>query len=136
MYLRGDNMKINEKLKQLRTNKKLSQNELAKILNVSLSSYQKYEREKNSVTPSLDVLNRISDYYNVTIDYLLGKETSENDVFNILSAQYNLTELEKDILKTYSTLPPNIRKEFNKYLKSMVKAAENESNEDIAPDDK
>ena len=73
-------MKINEKLKQLRTNKKLSQNELAKILNVSLSSYQKYEREKNSVTPSLDVLNRISDYYNVTIDYLLGKETSENDV--------------------------------------------------------
>lgn len=129
-------MKINEKLKQLRTAKKLSQNELAKILNVSLSSYQKYEREKNSVTPSLDVLNRISDYYNVTIDYLLGKEVSENDVFNILSVQYNLTELEKDILKTYSTLPPNIRKEFNKYLKSMVKAAENESNEDIAPDDK
>lgn len=136
MYLRGDNMKINEKLKQLRTNKKLSQNELAKILNVSLSSYQKYEREKNSVTPSLDVLNRISDYYNVTIDYLLGKETSENDVFNILSAQYNLTELEKDILKTYSTLPPNVRKELNKYIKSMVKAVESESKEDTTLDDK
>ena len=109
---------------------------LAKILNVSLSSYQKYEREKNSVTPSLDVLNRISDYYNVTIDYLLGKETSENDVFNILSAQYNLTELEKDILKTYSTLPPNVRKELNKYIKSMVKAVESESKEDTTLDDK
>ena len=129
-------MKINEKLKQLRTNKKLSQNELAKILNVSLSSYQKYEREKNSVTPSLDVLNRISDYYNVTIDYLLGKETSENDVFNILSAQYNLTELEKDILKTYSTLPPNVRKDLTTYIKSMVKAVESESKEDTTLDDK
>ena len=112
-------MKINEKLKQLRTAKKLSQNELSKILNVSLSSYQKYEREKNSVTPSLDVLNRISDYYNVTIDYLLGKET-----------------LEKDILKTYSTLPPNVRKELNKYIKSMVKAVESESKEDTTLDDK
>ncbi len=129
-------MKINEKLKQLRTAKKLSQNELSKILNVSLSSYQKYEREKNSVTPSLDVLNRISDYYNVTIDYLLGKEVSENDVFNILSVQYNLTELEKDILKTYSTLPPDARKELIKYLKSMVEAVESESNKTPTPNDK
>ena len=88
------------------------------------------------LTPSLDVLNRISDYYNVTIDYLLGKETSENDVFNILSAQYNLTELEKNILKTYSTLPPNARKELNKYIKSMVKAVESESKEDTTLDDK
>ena len=41
---------INERLKQLRTARGLSQNEMADILEVSLSSYQKYEREKNSVT--------------------------------------------------------------------------------------
>ena len=57
-------MKINDTLKKLRTAKNLSQSDMSKILEVSLSSYQKYERDKNSVTPSLDVLIKIADFYN------------------------------------------------------------------------
>ena len=75
MYKRGDKMKINDTLKKLRTAKNLSQSDMSKILEVSLSSYQKYERDKNSVTPSLDVLIKIADFYNVSVDYLLGRNT-------------------------------------------------------------
>lgn len=66
-------MAINERLKKLRTARGLSQSETADKLGVGLSSYQKYERDKGSVTPSLEVLVRIADYYDVSVDYLLGR---------------------------------------------------------------
>ena len=116
-------MKINETLKKLRSAKNLSQSDIAKILEVSLSSYQKYEREKNSVTPSLEVLKRISNYYQVSIDYLLGKEPQE-DLLNLLAAEHNMTELEKDIIRGFLNLPASARKELSKYLRSLVETAE------------
>ena len=98
-------MKINENLKKLRTSKNLSQSDMAEILNVSLSSYQKYERDKNNVTPSLEVLERIADYYGITLDYLLGREPLP-DPF----ADFHLTkEIEDDMLKKYLALPEGVR---------------------------
>lgn len=73
-------MKIYETLKSLRQSKSLTQSEIASILGVSLSSYQKYEREKATVIPSLEVLCRIADFYGVSIDYLLNRETTTSDV--------------------------------------------------------
>lgn len=70
-------LKTNEVLKTLRQTKKLTQSETAKALDVSLSSYQKYEREKGSVMPSLEVLVRMADFYGVSTDYLLGRPLAE-----------------------------------------------------------
>ncbi len=120
-------MKVNDVLKSLRQAKGLTQSEAANEFGVSLSSYQKYEREKNCITPSLEVLERIAEYYNVTIDYLLGRSPNEDNIINLLSAEYNLTELEKDIVQNYLSLPDNIRHELLKYLKGMVAVAEEEA---------
>lgn len=120
-------MKVNDVLKSLRQAKGLTQSEAANEFGVSLSSYQKYEREKNCITPSLEVLERIAEYYNVTIDYLLGRSPDEDNIINLLSAEYNLTELEKDIVQNYLSLPDNIRHELLKYLKGMVAVAEEEA---------
>lgn len=60
-----------ERLKQLRTEKGLFQKELAKILGVSAGAIGMYENGKR--TPDFEILNKIADYFNVSVDYLLGR---------------------------------------------------------------
>ena len=57
-------------LAKLRSQKRLTFNELAKVLNVSLSSYKLYE--SGTIPMSLEEINILSTYYNVSFDYLLG----------------------------------------------------------------
>ena len=79
-------MTINNRLKELRSAVGLNQSETAEKLGVSVSSYQKYEREKNSIMPSIEVLIKIAEFFGVSVDYLLGRENqSESD--NITSKE-------------------------------------------------
>jgi transcriptional regulator with XRE-family HTH domain len=57
-------------LRTIREKWKLSQNEVAKLLNVSQSTYSKYER--GSVEPDFSTLIKLSKHFNVSTDYLLG----------------------------------------------------------------
>lgn len=59
------------RLKELRTSVNLTQKDFATILNVTERSYQRYEGDKS--TPNYDVLIFIADYYNVSLDYLVGR---------------------------------------------------------------
>ena len=59
------------KLKELRTNAHLSQEELAKIANCSQSNYSKYELEK--IEPDIKMLIKIADYFEVSLDYLCDR---------------------------------------------------------------
>mgnify|MGYP002533763524 CR=1 FL=1 len=65
-------MKFKDILKELRLEKHLTQAQLAKELNVSLSIVNKWENEKKN--PSVDTLILLSKYFKVTVDYLLGLE--------------------------------------------------------------
>ena len=69
-------MTFSEKLKKLRKEKKITQEKLASIIGVERSSIGKYE--STNVMPSIDVLNRISNFFGVSVDYLLGNENSLN----------------------------------------------------------
>ena len=64
------------KLKSLRENSGLLQKELADILNISLSSISMYERGERQ--PDNETLKKMSNYFNVSIDYLLDIETNTN----------------------------------------------------------
>ena len=57
-------------LKELRTQKGLTQSELSKALNVSASSIGMYEQGRRE--PDTTTLAEIAAYFNVTTDYLLG----------------------------------------------------------------
>lgn len=99
-------MKTNEILKSLRQKEGITQAEAAEKLGVSLSSYQKYEREKGSVMPSLDVLVKIADMYRVTTDYLLGRETPEQSPLKLL----NLPADTEAVVETFTQLPELMQK--------------------------
>lgn len=68
--------KFSERLRQLRTSKDLSQMDFAKQIKVSKSSINMYERGERE--PGLETLERIADYFNVDMDYLLGKSDIAN----------------------------------------------------------
>lgn len=64
--------KIKERLKRLRKENGVSQKEVADYIGVSVSAYSNYEQGIRE--PSLDVLLKLSDFFDTTYDYLLGKE--------------------------------------------------------------
>lgn len=67
-------MSFSEKLKALRKEKKITQEKLASVVGVERSSIGKYE--STNIMPSLDVLNRIANYFEVSVDYLIDNQNS------------------------------------------------------------
>jgi len=60
-------------LKQIRKENNLNQLKVAMDLNISREALSHYENGKRE--PSIDMLNKLSKYFNVSIDYLInGKE--------------------------------------------------------------
>lgn len=58
------------RLKDLREDHDLKQEEIAKILNISQTNYSKYELEKVNI--SISSLIVLADFYNTSIGYLIG----------------------------------------------------------------
>ena len=59
-------------LKNIRKEKNLTQLKVAMDLNISREALSHYENGKRE--PSLDMLNKLSKYFNVSIDYLINGE--------------------------------------------------------------
>jgi len=64
-------MNFGERLKYLRERDNKTQKEFAKIFNMSHANISRYE--SGTQEPTLSMLNLFSEYFEVTIDYLLGK---------------------------------------------------------------
>lgn len=65
-------MKLYERLKLLRTEKKLTQEEIANIFNVSRNVVANWENPNRQGEPDVDMLITLSNFYEVSIDYLCG----------------------------------------------------------------
>jgi len=64
-------------LKEIRKKRKLSQLKVAMDLNISREALSHYENNKRQ--PSIDLLRKMSAYFNVSIDYLInGEEFKKN----------------------------------------------------------
>ena len=88
-------MKINEKIKELRKNKNLTQKEMAKKLGVSLSSLQKYEY--GDFYPSIEVIKNIVDLFNITLSDFLDVSDITNEEKEVINWNIKRSrELEKE----------------------------------------
>ena len=65
-----------ERLKLLRQKKNVLQKDVAEAINVSRTTYVKYENGDSE--PSHKILIKLAEYYNVSIDYLLNKTNSRS----------------------------------------------------------
>ena len=64
------------RLKFLRTEKKENLDKIAKFLNVSIQTVSNYENGKREMTP--DTIIKLSEYFGVSTDYLLGNSDIRN----------------------------------------------------------
>lgn len=87
---------LTKRLKSLRESKQLTQQELADKLNLSRVRYNNYETGKRS--PDYDTLQVIANFYDVSIDYLLGNTDNPNSEIVLTDKD------EKDIAKTMQKL--------------------------------
>ena len=89
-------------LKQLRAIKRVSQKEVSSCLGCSPVVYSRYETGERE--PSLEMLGKLADYFGVSTDCVLGRETiaripmSEFEVQLIEAARYADTRVKEDAL--------------------------------------
>ena len=69
-----------KRLKDIREDNDLSQENMAKILGVKRSAYSLWELGINVI--ALEFLCKYADYFNVSIDYVLGVSNDKNNVLN------------------------------------------------------
>ncbi len=69
-------MNFSSRFAELRTDNDVKQKDLAKLLNVSVSAVSHYEKGLN--TPDLSNLILLADYFNVSLDYLVGRSSYKN----------------------------------------------------------
>lgn len=91
-------MEFKNILKELRKQKGISQEELAKHLCIARSSVANWEQGLNF--PNNEVLIQIADYFNCSIDYLLGRVLCKNPKEKLEEELY-LLDLSEDELDTF-----------------------------------
>lgn len=64
-------MSLPDSLKRFRKDFNLTQKAVANSLGIQENAYQRYEHGK--VIPSVLVMSKLADAYNVSIDYLVGR---------------------------------------------------------------
>ncbi len=74
-------MFLAERIKELRENKNLSQSDLASEMHISQSSISEYE--SGNQQPPLAMLIQLADFFNVNIDYLLGRTNIRVSIENL-----------------------------------------------------
>lgn len=112
-------MQYGEILKSLRNNKGLSQKELTDRLKLNRSTYARYET--SSTQPDFDTLAKLSDFYGVSVDYILGrgdKKRVDQEEFETLMND----PAENQFYKEFKESPEERRKALLaawEYLKSL-----------------
>lgn len=111
-------MKFTERLKELRTEKRFTQRELAKILGLSANCICEWEKGRSE--PSIESLKVLATCLECTTDYLLGFSDDfgnvviERDVFG-----ERVTTEEKELLRALRALPVDLQKRARAYVEKL-----------------
>lgn len=63
------------RLRDLREDNDITQSQIASILNIRQNTYSQYENGKRQMP--IELLWRLADYYNTSIDYLVGRTNTK-----------------------------------------------------------
>ncbi len=83
-------------IKKLRQEKGISQQKLADAIQVSQPSINKYEN--HDIEPDIEILWRMADFFDTSIDYIVGRQSDRHDVSTAYSNQ------ETELLRSFYRL--------------------------------
>lgn len=106
-------MEFNTRLKQLRQKHKLTQGELAEILELKPTAISNYESKRNE--PSIAKLLALAQYFDVSCDYLLGASDSYLPIGGeVLDKQI------VDFFNLYQQLTDESKQEISEYARYLL----------------
>lgn len=118
------------RFKEIREQSGLTQKECADNFDVTLRAWQSYEQGISE--PKYDLLCKIADYFNVTTDYLLGRNAPPPVTLEkLLADKKDMSEMEKRFILVYVQLDKKHREAFVKALEEA--AHEGNKKEEIEP---
>jgi len=71
---------LGRRITELRESRKMTQEELAKKLNISRASLSHYEKARRE--PDYETLQKIADYFQVSIDYMFGRTANSKEILD------------------------------------------------------
>ena len=131
-----------DRLKELRKNNNLTQDDIAKMFNVTKNAV--YSWEVNKTQPSMEIIVALAKYFNVTTDYLLGlnkNDIDEIDKLNIALREAGMVnsnetlkkeeiELAIDQVRQYKQLWKRVNDLPNKYPDTVIKQEKVDNSKD------
>lgn len=102
---------ISVQIKNLRKAKKISQSELAKVLNVTTGAIGLWETGRRE--PDYEMLIKIANFFNVTVDYLIKSSSGENIIILGSNGSYKSFLLNEKDLKSIEVLAESLEKTLN-----------------------
>lgn len=120
-----------KRLKELREQKNLTQAQLSKFLNISASTIGMYEQGRRF--PDENLLKHISQYFNVSIDYLLGLTNIPNTVDDYIQKSntnsYHINDDEQTLIRKYRQLKAEDKQIIDTMLERFIPTKEPKSDE-------
>ncbi|MBQ3762491.1 MAG: helix-turn-helix transcriptional regulator [Clostridia bacterium] len=110
---------FSERLHDLRKERGLNQTELANALNVTLGTVSVWERGIRK--PEVDTLERISDYFDVSLGYLFGSTDDRQPPAGIEAGEW-LPENDQDTMLRYMILFSRMSDDSKEVVKSVIRA--------------
>ena len=108
-------MKFATILKNLRKDRRMTQDELSKLLNVAKSTVSMYEQGERM--PSFEIMESLADIFNVSIDVLYGRETESTKT----EKPADEGELTEEVV-IYHRDGKTVRRKFSKEQLKMISA--------------
>lgn len=113
---------MGNRIKELRKEKKITQAELSKFLNIDQTTVSKWELEK--AFPDSKILSILADYFNVSIDYLLNRTS----FFFPNQINEKLTDDEKELLNVYRKMSFSDKAHVRAYAEVRLEESEEKTN--------
>ena len=106
-------------LKLLRSKNGISQQALADIIGVSQQSINKYEN--HNIEPDIKTLILLADYFNTSVDYLIGNTDIERKIERVITADLNEEEL--SVINKYRLLSSEEKRSLENIMDIFLKSA-------------
>lgn len=103
-------------LKQIRNSKNLLQTKVAMDLSITQETVSSYETGR--VLPSSDMLIRLADYYNTSVDYLLGRTKYDMPIDRI--KPNNISDKDFVILNKINNLSNDNKSKIEAYIDGLT----------------
>ena len=101
--------------------RKLTQQDLADWLGIERSTYGKYETGHSE--PTFDTLCRLADFFNVSVEYLMGRTNIKKTP---ISKETDVSEVWAEAQQLLENAPPDRAKEAMKILRVLLSPEEHE----------